>query len=782
MRQFSTAKLTEEMNKEERKHVVRLVEKIHAEPERKNLSKIFSVTTISLSRFSRLARIAWLVDDRIRLNAFEALLRRLLGFLDRIKVFFTIHAMNFRGATDHRKDLLNFLITYGTCQSTNFATERPLVALTPLSLEEEEEIEDEIGKVVQFLNRSKVITDRNQEEIFARLLRIIEAQSLFLVEGTDRHLYAVQNAASEEALITCMKKCFNPEKRQPSERFEKWFRNACREFEDTSAVNTLGGKTGRRVAVAYHFLRGVNHQLERRPIYEIPDDLESHMRRVSEAYSQFYEKLCAYLGSLDDRSKAVFLEHIGRFLDEVHRVCGNYRKMSRREKYNRLSKLFKKKSREAFAESQFWWEFATQNAPLSQIEESQPIAPPVFNACVQAEALKAEPERQVWNVMALLNCEIDIVLKFVAASACLHPPAHYDRIFSIGNSGIVPGVLLSVAFRKRLSIGILRPFLDFFPLPSHLEKLMIVDDSLQTSFTIHLMLESLQRLGYAVEDSDVMVVLKLNGGGESRSPSAVGGLSKHWMFDRREVRSIVDYKYKNEEDCKEVISLRDESALVTKRMTDVVRKRIRDSIRRIRDRVGRSGCSTQDQIRNIVAYGRSEVFHKPWLLFNHPDDLLWISDYLVQRVENMKLDAVIASSFLDVPLLAIMSLIHRIEFSDQKRESGNGSARDRSIQFLFYDSEKALLMGIGPGAGKMQGWRCAVLDCTIKTGETLGRIKSILNGRGAEVAAFACFVSRFVVSDIESEIAKVSLIPEECIGGPKDLTFSNRSTPTSGYG
>lgn len=701
---------------------IRLAANIAESPQIRSHSRIHAVTSLYLMQFWRQNHYAAVLR-----RAYEARWRNTHWWMPRS---FDLLADAFLGrAEGHSDALLCFSVSYGFSHGKNFATERPLFLLTPRSVEDEEKMENILHELESTTCAAPSVDLKDINRLLANFAELNEYQTMVFRPDPDWEMYAVTDTEDDTNLAAQLLEYFTFPENYAPEDFYLWIRNAEKTFVAESGIYSCErqGRIGRRVGYAFFILYSLVQQLSRRPIVAKPRRYSSIMNRLVVAYREFHRVLPDYLHKGGEEARARLMFGVGTVMYEVHCACGSFRSMSRFSRFGRHLSLFRHKSVKALSESIFWDDLR-RRYKIDEMPDARGC--PVFDAVtVDTANVKNRGDTHLWDLTALLSADNETLGRFLAAACLRQPPADYDSLVLLGTSGIVPGVLLAAAFRKRFSVAFLQPSFDLFPLPSHLEKLALVDDSFQTAFTTCGAVESLKNLGFLVDPKDVLAVLKYDGFPECTPTDT-------WPTEYKDlrhcVRSIVNYDYVPSDNKRTPFLARATSDLSGGIPSEMAEEAIERAFSCVREGTEWPRMSLGRIVRMCMAEG----YCKPWRLFSFPWALSWLAAHRYEDLKQRDVQFVVASGPLDLPLLVHMALVHRLRDPERK------------IRFVFYDRERNEFAGLAMG-GTLQGQRAAVLDCTIKSGATLDTIKKRLAKINADVVVCYALFSVLPLQEIE---------------------------------
>lgn len=114
----------------------------------------------------------------------------------------------------------------------------------------------------------------------------------------------------------------------------------------------------------------------------------------------------------------------------------------------------------------------------------------------------------IWNTLDFFNNaeSFDDIARLLAAAYARKPLHKYDRIVGIARTGAAFAALLALAFDKPLSILTIDPTFDSYPRILRGERILLIDDMLQTGHTICAAAEHLRRHGFKVQAEDCLVI------------------------------------------------------------------------------------------------------------------------------------------------------------------------------------------------------------------------------------------------------------------------------------
>lgn len=719
----------------------------------RSLHRVEGIVNIYHAQFLRLSREA--ENIRLRLSPGKA------RWLSRI-------ASEFFGTTlsDDYGEILDHVVNYSFAHGKNYATERPIFYITPRTVQAEEDLEgllNHLSDDVEFVRNHDRESLRVALEDFAAAN---ELQSMTFQRAPEPHMNAVTEIPDpeRERLITSYLRFMDYASRRKDEDFCLWLCKAHAQFKREANVYSRNGRIGRRLAYVFFSMRLIVLEVARRPAYKDPEKYQNRVCSLEEEYTRVYPAMEAYLQDSRDNTRSDFLFSLQPFLKAVHSLSGNYRVVTRMERLARQFRLWREASPENMAKALDWMNLRQQftesfceateksngEGPVYRLVKADAGRPDVDTSEERPAHSSSEDDgaddkehdaiyaNRLWNVARLLNAGAEDTARFIAAIAMGQPAGDYDRIVTIGKSGLVPGAIMSFAFDKRMSLCFLEP-LDLFPLPFELETLAIVDDSLQTGYSASVAIENLRRMNFRAAESSVFVVLKYTAPkmeGESRD--------RLWEIMHEEIGNdmsnrascIVDYGYSEHADYRQAHCILDRSAAVPEEM-------LNKTIDRLRSIAQHRETPVADVGSLLGRTCGSEEYFKPELLFSYPKRMMCVAQRWWDHVKGLRDDlSIVASGPLEVPFLAYMAMISR--FSDREAETG-------SFRFLAYDPDRELLTGQMQG-DEVQGTSAFVIRNFIRSRADIEEIKAQIQVKGILVKGCLCLFSKVPQEELEKLI------------------------------
>jgi len=720
----------------------------------RSLSRVGAVVSDYLLQYCRQSKEAELAKSKFRpkrLRRWATLYRQFIGY----------------GSADI-EDAIDHSVNYSFAHAKNFATERPEFYITPRTVEEEQEVEDAIARLTTAVESVSCGSEDSLSSVFEELVRINEYQSMTYQFEPEKHMYVVREPdhVGKINLEDRFQDMFKPAKRGDEDLY-RWLRRTFEKFNEDNIIYKQEGKIGRRLAYVFFSMRLILLHLGRMPVFQDSAEYKNRSEAVAKKYTKFFHAVVDYLeGNNEDGVRSNLLYTLGPLLHSIHKLCGNYRVLSIWEMLRRQLGLAWNASIRNISELGYWSDLCKDfETDYKKLMDDARMEGPIFKLAMVAglqngrnirlddrgrvsesggvmSGLQGEemPKKRVWNLLRLLNANREQVSRFVGAAAMVHSPVDYDRIVAIGKCGIVPGSVLSFCFSKRLSVCFLEP-LDFFPLPSRLEKLTIIDDTMQTSCTVCVAVENLHRFDFNIADEDVFTVLKYVGSLDPEDNLFQYITHKGIEELRNKAHSIVDYDYPENEEDIVPCSIKDRSNGIPARMIEKIGVKIRALIyQALKER--------KISIESVLATCKSEVFFKPELLFNKLEELMWLANRWYSKVDKSTGKVgIIATEPLDLPVLTNMALIDRFT-----RVHGD------PIKFFFYDSERNKFVGESY-QDDISGMKFFAVDTNVKSGMTLREIKKKLMRKGASLEGCCSLFSTIAESELR-QILEMPLVEQ----------------------
>jgi orotate phosphoribosyltransferase len=718
----------------------------------RSLSRVEGVVSIYHAQFLRLSREAEKIRLKFSPRKGSVISRLLTQFIG--------------PPSDECGDILDHVVNYSFAHGKNYATERPIFYVTPRTTQVEEELESSLGRLSVDVESVRKHDMASIQPALRDFVMINEFQSMTFQREPEPYMNAVTDVASpeKERLTARYLQFMDYGERDSTVDFCAWIRNAHSQFKREERIYERQGRIGRRLAYVFFSMRLVVLELARMPAYKDSDEYAARVARVAEQYTKVYPAMQAYLQDERDNARSQLLLSLQAFLHEVHVLSGNYRVVTPKERVHRQYRLWREASVENMAKTLFWMNVRDQfigafdeaakrsdgdgpvykliNADVSYPETETPESHGSLCADDYSQSGGALHERRLWNVTRLLNAGVEDIARFVAASAMVQPPGDYDRVVVIGNSGVVPGSIMSFAFNKRMSLCFLEP-LDFFPLPLELETLAIVDESLQTGYSASVAMENLQRMNFRLARNSVLVVLKYAGSQMRAKPRDRFEVIMHEEMRNvaKEAKCIVDYGYDESEDGGQAHCIVDRSAAVPEGA-------LHESLDRLKSIAGSPETVIRDVGNFLADTCSSETHFKPELLFSYPNRIMYIAKRWYDQLKTSS-DAlsVIASGPLELPLLTYMAMVARFSDSDE---------RARAMQFLAYNTDSASVIGQMQGH-QIRGTSAFILCNFINSGASLREVAEHLRAKGVIVKGCLCLFSKVPQEELRN-LVEVPLV------------------------
>lgn len=266
------------------------------------------------------------------------------------------------------------------------------------------------------------------------------------------------------------------------------------------------------------------------------------------------------------------------------------------------------------------------------------------------------------NVTNLLSRGTPTLLGSMLISLTANCPVErYHRVVAIPSRGVVPASLLSFIFNKKMSIAHVHFSLDMWPRHTWPEKLIVVDDGVQTGFTMFNLLREFNDRGYRHDGIPLLAIYRFQDKQIDRfhqEHSAAPELSPASQL--AELRERVH-------PCFEFASVPHGTASDAYRLecisdkTDGVETDTADAfITKARDRICKwveEKPSTEWLRKEIKRICKVRNFYKPSLLFDHPKLLLRICSYFHRICVEKGINVLIARDEFGVPLATGICLL-----------------------------------------------------------------------------------------------------------------------------
>ncbi len=327
----------------------------------------------------------------------------------------------------------------------------------------------------------------------------------------------------------------------------------------------------------------------------------------------------------------------------------------------------------------------------------------------------------VWDMARVLEptAEAAVVLESVIVWL-LDSVDHtsYDRVVGIARSGIIPAALISLIIRKPLTITELDATFDQQPLPSSFESLLLVDDCVQSGYSLSLAAMMLGRTWLRVRGVRGLTMAMHDGVPGQGGQSLPGVTAPRRLFENLVACARYRYDYVDGKIRPQIT--RDQSAEVSDEARANLRSLLTNQISSIP--LLDTG-QVKTELRQLC---ESEGFLKLDLLFDYPITLLKIGKYLASKLEADAIDVVVGASPNTIPIITAIALSQRF---------GGGSGR--AVRVLFAPRNREII-----GLDAVQaGQRVALLDLSVRTRGRLTDLRASLYGsRGPAINVVKAYV------------------------------------------
>jgi adenine/guanine phosphoribosyltransferase-like PRPP-binding protein len=301
------------------------------------------------------------------------------------------------------------------------------------------------------------------------------------------------------------------------------------------------------------------------------------------------------------------------------------------------------------------------------------------------------------------------------------PLERYDRIVGIPSMGVIVSSLLSLLFDKSTSVAHVLLSLDMWPRPSRLESMVIVDDGIQTGFTMFTLLRELAKHRYRITASPLLTIYRFQDDQVEEFQRVCDGapafdVTRNLARTRERARACFTFGVKTDPARPGEYEARCLSDLTDSIEPDAGEAFMEEAKSRILRRL-RKRVPIERLQRTVRRVCRTERFLKPCRLLEHPRLLLHICRYFHDICSEKNIDTLIAKDEFGIPLAVGVCLIRML--------AGSGP----NINLLVAQKGGAFIEGMADLlADEPRGhqFRVATIGTALRTQATESRIERTL--------------------------------------------------------
>lgn len=501
--------------------------------------------------------------------------------------------------------------------------------------------------------------------------------------------------------------------------FEVFFRGAVESFPRSVWGCELSEIPHRNIEFDIHihfvffFFRNLSKVMKMGPPHSSRAEALNSDQLLWDSYEETYGSLQYFFAQkpdntnqVDDNRITTLINQLDRFAKRVFIECGRHECLGLLTKLERQFKPAASGYSSNYCD--FWsWrelrEIINRKAALGSPEKKNYLGEKILK---DEELFTSDPWKEpIWDVGRIFAKDSsidDIAILALTILTCVNMDK-YDRIIGIGGGGLKVASLISLLCGKAMTLVESTPSIDIRPKPSKFERILVVDDIIQSKFTIYNIYDRLKTEGYNISESDIFTISHCVGGFGIQLPPA---LKKPFGKLSDKLSCIIEYEMPAG---KPSITLDQTDSIIRE---DKIISRCVDLIGK---QISKVKNGTDEQLfEEIMDCARSEDFYKPERLYKKPDLIFRTAKHIYEKyIEGKNIDGIIVLSNIAIPFAIAICLLDRFTRPEL-------SSDEKWLELCFINTNRYIISD--PHLEKH--WENAlVIDSVLKTGETYKMIR-----------------------------------------------------------
>lgn len=585
------------------------------------------------------------------------------------------------------RQLFNFFCSINIANfGVAFSAEEPYT-ITPRDASADELLENNLWAIVSNVEDTKFRPDTSADDFYENIFRISASEIPFVSHPSMQISFPRLEGNKEQRESFWL--YFDPNGKNLREEGELKFVDKFRDAVDcfpsfigyeTEEVLNRSKSVDPEMIFLWSCLQFLVESTRQIPVYSSGRRLDRADRKLRLKYLLLWKKLQKEL-SQEAQVKSWYATslHVGRFMKYAYKTTGRVECMSVRERARR--EFFRTYEGCATFEDDSQWESRIPSGVLSEKVSGDHR---FYDVCFRRPKEDTAP---IWDLCkALPSCDKMLLAKVISVVIDTQQPSSFDRVIGMDRSGVVFSTLICLVLRKPMSILQMKTSFNLSPFPSSLEKILLVDDSIQSGYSM-------------LKASLIMKIKSLDNAPRKFSFCKYAGRTREiddfdtvipYVFNsdawRKEIPAIISYRYKKADvgPLLPLLSLnRDKTDWVPENLAEQVAERIEADLQDVtildKDKLAQ-------KIRRICL---SDYFVKSDLVFDNPLLLLEISKYFYEhfiKENKQNIDVLVSCSTLGLPIVAGIVLfsifdsprkkLTVLSFSGKRRILGMGGLGD----------------------------------------------------------------------------------------------------------